>query len=231
MTSKKPTKKAPAKAGADSETAIHLQAFTSESQQFYRKAIEDSRFKRYVRKIGSETWREILHSYERATQRSRWDTMTERERTEWKVSFDKAIDRLVNICADAPTTPEQWGFPARDNVLMNVLHRNGVQLPDPTDTTNFFQKMLDAEKAADEEKWSLVDSLKHYQAQVKADADGERQHVKKPRDAKSERADFIVRLRRYTPLTVEAIVALAQVAFDDGSIDDRLVRRLTARPR
>ena len=204
-----------------------MQGFEDATCEAFKMLRGDDRVAIYASHLTPGAWREVLHALERATHRNRWDMMTNRERGSWKESFDATLTRLLQLMADAPTTPSDWGLPVRDMVLMNVLARVGVELP-TNDLGEFWPRVLELEAKADEENWTLEDSLRQYGRQIDGDIRGEAQHVKKPRDAKAERADFIIRLRRHTNLPVGAIVALAQVAFDDESIDDRLVRRLTS---
>lgn len=211
--------------GEPFDPAMH--GFEDATCEAFKMLRGDDRVAIYASHLTPGAWREVLHALERATHRNRWDMMTNRERGSWKESFDATLTRLLQLMADAPTTPGDWGLPVRDEVLMNVLARAGVQLP-ADDASEFWSRALELQAGADKENWTIEDSLRHYARQVDIDMRGEGQHVRKPRDAKAARADFIVRVRRHTSLPVGAIVALAQVAFDDESIDDRLVRRLTS---
>lgn len=163
--------------------------------------------------------------YLTAVERNHWTNKTQAARDAWLVKFEKTLDTLLELMADAPTTPEQWGFPARDYVLMNVAYRMGVELPH-SDEQALFEKMLELEHAADAELWTLADSLKHYRKQIRLDC-GEPQVLKKPADSKAARAQFIVTFHEVTNLPASQVANVVAVLFDD-EVDERVVRRLIA---
>lgn len=173
-----------------------------------------------------EFWR-ALNEFEAAVDRDHWSDKSQRERDAWLARFEKTVDTLLELMAEAPTTPERWGFPVRDNVLMNAAHRMGVDLPSPDDAASFFWRMQALEESVDNECWTLADSIKHYREQQRGDCKA-KQQLKKPGDAKAGRASFIANMRAFSALTVPEIVTVAQVIFEDEAIDERLVRRLAA---
>lgn len=162
--------------------------------------------------------------YLSATDRDQWSAKTQAARVAWMEKFEKTTEALLALMAEAPTTPESWGFPARDNVLMNVAYRWGVELPPHSNTMAFFTKMQELEHAADAELWTLADSLKHYRQQQRAAARVP-QTLKKPADAKAGRAQFIVEFHSATGLSAYKMAAVASVLFNEP-VDDRVVRRL-----
>lgn len=176
--------------------------------------------------FGVADFRRAAQEFDVAIDRDKWSSKTQRERNDWARKFDKAVDQLIELMAEGPTTPEQWGFPARDNVLMNVIYRMGFPLPEAS-SPEFFPKMLELEAAADAECWTIADSLRHYQKQQVGDCTA-KQILKKPGDERAGRAQFIVNFRRYSNCSAKAVADVASVMFDDKTINDRLVRRLTA---
>ncbi len=193
----------------------------------HRLANDDSTRPLWGAGLSRESFWHAVTEFEHATDRDHWTDKSQRERDAWLAKFEKTVDSLLELMQDAPHTPEAWGFPARDNVLMNVAYRMGIPLPPASDTQAFFRKMLDLETAADAECWTIADSLKHYREQQRMDCMA-KQWLKKPGDAKAGRADFIISMRQSTRFSTAEIATIAQVMFDDESIDDRLVRRLTA---
>lgn len=173
-----------------------------------------------------EFWR-ALNEFEIAIDRDHWSDKSQRERDNWLAKFERTVDALLDLMEEAPTTPAEWGFPVRDNVLMNAAHRMGVDLPPADDVSSFFRRMQALEESVDEECWTLADSINHYREQQRADFKA-KQQLKKPGDAKAGRASFIANMRAFSALTVPEIVTVAQVIFEDEAIDERLVRRLTA---
>lgn len=174
-----------------------------------------------------DLWRAATE-FEQASYRDEWASKTQAARDLWLAKFEKTAESFLELVQEAPRTPEQWGFPARDNVLMNIAYRMGVSLPPAEEQQGFFRRMLELEAAADAECWTLADALKHYREQVRIDSKPV-QIVRKPGDAKAGRAEFIMRFRRSTNLSAQTVATVAGVMFDDENIDDRLVRRLTAR--
>lgn len=165
----------------------------------------------------------IVADFEVATARDAWANKTQRERDTWHAKFEKTCDALLELMAEAPIPPGQWGFPAWDTVLMNVFQRAGVPLPDSS-SPDFFPRMLALKDAADAERWTIADALQHYRENQRR---GVPQRLRKPGDAKAGRAEFIICIHG-RGLTATEVATIAQVAFDDESIDDRLVRRLSA---
>lgn len=168
-----------------------------------------------------------VREFEQAIQRDHWTDKTQRERDAWLLTFEKTVNSLLELMSEAPRTPEAWGFPARDNVLMNVAYRMGVPLPPADDLHEFFRKMLDLEAAADAECWTIADALKHYREQQRSDCEA-KQFLPRPGDVKAGRAQFIIMMRESTSLSASELATVASVMFEDEAIDDRLVRRLTA---
>lgn len=228
MTTTKGRKKGSGKAALPFETISKrtFESFPVEVQEAFDRVVSDKTAGNYLAGLSKDSVLELLGAYEYSIKRDSWDLKTQRERKVWKQNFDKAIDQLTDYLVGGPLTPDQWGFPARDMVLMNILHRIGIPLP-KSDTPEFWDKLLEVEAAADEEQWTLLDALRLFKIQIDTDCEkGEMQLLKKPRDPKGMRAAFIVRMRRYSDASVGAIAAIAQVLFDDVSIDERLVRRL-----
>lgn len=181
-------------------------------------------------KFCSTDFRRAVDEFEQATISDSWSKKSQRARDLWAHKFENAVTTLIELMDEAPCTPEQWGFPARDNVLMNVLYRIGVPLPEPEDSLNFYKKMRECESAANAECWTLVDALKHYRERVRMDCD-QQQVLRKPGDQKAGRAEFIIHMRLSKHLSASDIATIASIMFDDEAIDDRLVRRLTAHQR
>jgi|LNAP01.1.fsa_nt_gb hypothetical protein len=174
----------------------------------------------------SSFWR-AMHLYECAVlDRNAWSKKTQRERDEWNRKFNKAVTQLQELMKEAPTTPEEWGFPARDNVLLNVAYRMGMPIPEGDDNA-LYTEMLRLEAAADAECWTIADSLRHYQMKIDSDCTVS-QVLKKPGDEMAGRAEFIVQFRTYSMCSTTTVATVAQVVFEDEAIDERLVRRLTA---
>ena len=163
--------------------------------------------------------------FEVATDRDHWSDKTQRERDAWQEKFEKTAAALLTLMQEAPTPPDQWGFPARDMVLMNVIHRMGFTLPNG-ESPDFYPRMLELEAAADAECWTIADALNHYREQQLSDCKAT-QVLRKPGDAKAGRAELIIRMRNRS-LSAAEVVTITQVVFEDESIDDRVVRRLTA---
>ncbi len=181
----------------------------------------------WQRGFGVKEFENAVHIFHLATTRDAWSGKSQRERDEWKRKFDKTVSQLVELMGEAPTTPEQWGFPARDYVLMNVFHRVGHEVPAADDVLAFFGKMRELETAADAECWTIADALLHYQRQVEIDYEIP-QPLKKPRDEKAGRAEFIVSFKMHSGCSAIVVACAAIALFDDNAIDERLVRRLTS---
>lgn len=161
------------------------------------------------------------------TIRDKWDNKTQLARDKWRADFDRTVDALMALMDEAPTPPYLWGFPARDNVLMNIAHRLGVELP-AHGTPEYWEKMRQLERSVDGENWTIADALRHYQEQQRADGKS-KQILSKPGDPSAGRSEFILRLRMDTTLTTSELALVASVMFEDEAIDDRLVRRIVKR--
>ncbi|MFB2820433.1 hypothetical protein [Marinobacter shengliensis] len=168
----------------------------------------------------------VAMEYDHATYHDNWEDKTQRERDVWLEDFEKTTARFLALMEDGPVPSEQWGFPIKDYVLMNVAARLGVNLPDHENVEAFFQKMLELEATVEKEKWSLRDCIEHYRQQVRLDNDPA-QLLKKPRDEKRARALFLITMREASRLTVSDIALVGWIIFEDEAIDERLVRRLT----
>lgn len=203
-----------------------LDACPAASREVAERLLTDDRMRRlWETKFTPAQLVMTVTEFEVATDRDHWSDKTQRERDTWQAKFEKTADALLELMQEAPTPPESWGFPARDVVLMNVIHRMGFPLPEG-DSSEFFPRMLELEAAADAECWTIADALNHYREQQRADC-GATQVLRKPGDAKAGRAEFIVRMRKRS-LSASEVATIAQVVFEDESIDDRVVRRLTA---
>lgn len=172
-----------------------------------------------------DLWR-VTMEYDQSIARDAWDNKTQQERDAWLEKFEKLADQFIKVMREGPRPPEKWGFPVRDNVLMNTIYRMGYELPDPANIQEFFSKMQDLESAADAEEWDLTDSIDHYRQQVRSDCEPQ-QILKKPGDRKAARAAFIVSMKAHSRLSNADIAIVASILFNDEAIDDRLVRRLT----
>lgn len=205
-----------------------LDAYPDAVIEAVTRLIQDDRMKPLWGRTftGSHLHRAAME-FDVAMARDHWTDKSQRERDLWLAKFEKTADTLLELMHEAPRTPEQWGFPARDNVLMNVAYRMGMKLPDANDAQAFFGKMLELEAAADAECWTLADALNHYREQQRTDYQA-KQSLRKPGDAKAGRAQFIAMFKQATNLSSSTVATVASVMFDDETIDDRLVRRLTA---
>ena len=133
--------------------------------------------------------------------RDHWTDKTQRERELWAEKFQKASEAVLKLMRDAPRTPDQWGIPSSESVRM------------------------------DAECDTLADALEAYRDQVRVDCKP-KQIVKKPGDSKAARAEFVMRMRdvrmQDDRLSAQDVATIASVVFNDETIDDRLVRRLTS---
>lgn len=203
-----------------------LNIYPEETRLVAMRLLNDSRASTcWQRGLGAYEFENATHCYYLAVTRSAWSDKTTRERNDWKQRFDKSLSQLITLMEEAPTTPDQWGFPARGHVLIGIFRRAGYPHPDDNDTAAVWSRIRALEAAADAECWTIADALLHYQRQVEIDFDG--QLLKKPRDAKAGRAEFIVNFKRTTNCTATVVAEVASVMFDDNAIDERLVRRLT----
>lgn len=169
-------------------------------------------------------YEDAVHTFAIATERSAWRMKSDREQREWADQFSATLDKLFRLMDEAPVTPKEWGFPARDHVLANVFYRAGVKFPDPKNINEFYGKVLELEAAADAEDWTIVDSLKHYQSVVEYEYE-DPQTLKKPKDPKASRAEFIQKFTQYQQYSANVVACIAMTLFDDESIDDRLIRK------
>lgn len=176
-------------------------------------------------RVGIEAIAEAAHCYGLAVSRDAWSGKTQRERDEWLAKFNKTIEQFASLAEEGPRTPKDWGYPVKDNVLLNLLHLAGYDVPD--DPIKRFAKAVELDAIADEVEWTIVDSLLHYQRQIHCDAIVKKP-LKKPRDEKAARAEFIVLFRKHGGLSAATVAAVAAAMFQDDAIDERLVRRLTA---
>lgn len=169
-------------------------------------------------------FRQFMHALDQALHRETWDKMPQRERQDWIDDFQKTTDRLLTLMENAPTPPKQWGMPVRERVLMELLRRCGLSVP-PYDSQDYWRDMMEKEAIADSFDFTIADALRWYALQQRANW-GPTQILKKPRDAKADRAHFIVCLSHYTYCTDATIAAVAAAAFEDPAIDAKLVHRL-----
>jgi hypothetical protein len=168
----------------------------------------------------------VMH-FDHATARDAWANLSKRARDRWLEKFEKAVDSLLDLMEKGPRTPTEWGFPVRDYALLNVAYRMGVSLPAESDTSAFFSKMLELQRCADADNWTIADALKHYRDQQRVDCQAP-QVLKKPGEAMAARAEFIYWFHK-TGISAAKVATVAAVLFNDNSIDDRQVRRLTRR--
>lgn len=167
---------------------------------------------------------EAVYAYEAAFATGPWDEMTQRERNDWARKFESTFDVLVSLMAQAPRSPDEWGFPVRDEFLIHSLRSAGFVVPE-NGSGDYFSEMLRIEQAFDESGLTILHALNHYRKQVLVDA-GPSQLLKKPRDKDAIRARFIRHLSRYTHLTVAVIAGLTESMLQVEA-DERVIRRLS----
>lgn len=164
-----------------------------------------------------------VYAHESAISRRSWEEKTQREMDEWSKRFDEAFDTLVALMMQGPRTPEEWGFPVRDDYLMAALNLAGFEVP-IIDTDEYFREMTRIERGFDASRLTIVHALNHYRKQLHADL-APRQLLKKPRDKDAVRAHFVVELSRFTKLPVSVIAGLTSSMLK-VEVDERVIRRL-----
>lgn len=223
MEAKNAKAKGPGKPGPD-ELQERLQGYWPEAIEATLLLLTDKAMDScWQRDFGMREVAEAAHLFELANNRDAWSDKTQRERDEWRAKFDKIVEQFITHVQDGPRTPSEWGYPVKDSVLMNLLYLAGYDVPEDEIAGLVRAREIDA--IADSLNWSIVDSLRHYQRQIHADC-VPTQPLKKPRDGKAARAEFIVGMVRYTQCSALTIARVAATMFQDPSIDDRLVRRL-----
>ncbi len=218
---------APGKAGARQWLAAGgLDIYSTSTNEAAQRLLNDERAAHCWRQgFGAYEFEHAVHCYELAANRDVWDCKTDREREAWLRDLDRTAARLLALMSEGPL--QRTGFPVRAFALMEVFSRAGHPLPDISESAAYYGRMCEIEEAADATGWTLVHSIRQYQHHVKL-VGGREQLLKKPRDPLARRADFIASFRLVSGCGASVVAAVAAVMFDDETIDDRLVRRLTA---
>lgn len=184
--------------------------------------------------MGAKEFEVAVHCFELATGReawAAWDRKTLRERRNWLRQFASTVDRLLVLVNEGPVPPVVSGGLVQDYVLVELLRRLSVPFPDDYNSEAFYIAMQEANAAVEDLPWNIADALLDYRRRVSLEAmQGDFINARKPGDPKAGRARFVVNFRAHSGCSVPVVATVAAVMFDDESIDERLVRRLT-RPR
>ena len=166
---------------------------------------------------GETFLRAAVMRYSQANAPDPWDLLTRTEQLEWFDRFDLLTKQLTRHLGDGPLKPDSLGSFVPPPVLEQIMppKEEGKVRKDPRNV-----------------RWGLSDSLellsKRYRELFVDD-----QWMKRPRHPKSARERFIFLLsgdcEQYfgQPLQ-KVVVATTAVAFNDDTVDERLVRRITS---
>ena len=152
----------------------------------------------------------------------KWDLMTTRERNIWQKDFEETFNRFIELLENSPVPPESFGFPIKDNNLMNMLYLMGLY-GQPESKEKYWSDMLFFESKTELLDWTIVDTLQHYKKNIEHGLD--EQLLSKPRDPKAKRALFI-KLLHDQKFTTKQIAIITRSVFSDENLDVRTVRRL-----
>lgn len=200
-----------------------LRPYPKETRDAAIRALQHWGDSNWPETLNQASFMEAVYAHEAAFATGCWEEMTQRERDEWASKFEGAVDQLVGLMARAPRSPEEWGYPVRDGLLMHSLRAAGFAVP-ANDSSDYFNALLKIEAAFDESGITIVHALNHYRKQVLVDT-GPPQLLKKPRDKDAVRARFIRHLSRYAHLPVGVIAGLTESMLQ-VEVDERVIRRL-----
>lgn len=155
-------------------------------------------------------------------QNRKWDLMTTRERHTWKKDFNEAFLKFIDLLETSPLPPDDFGFPIKDNNLMNMLYLMGLY-ESPESRVKYWSDMQFFESKTELLNWTIVDTLKHYKINIEAGIS--KQYLSKPRDPHAKRALFI-KLLSDQKFKNNHITIITRSVFNDELLDERTVRRL-----
>lgn len=230
MDSKRPTKGAPAKAGANGRADVAawvkrggLEPYSESVQAAAKRLVK---LLPWPAALGLYEFQQAIYAYDKMESRGEWDRKSQRLQDEWKARFEAVANEFLELIETAPCPPGQFGFPIRDVLLMHAIkHALGKELP-AEQSTEWWREMLDYEAGFDRSGLNLSHAIKHFMQRQRADW-GSSQPLAKPNDAHSNRVLFAINLWRYTDLDDGTIAAIASQMMIDASVDPADVRRWT----
>lgn len=199
------------------------EAYCEKTHHAIKKLIRDVDYIRIANDLESDALEIIAMEYHYVVNQNRkWDLMTTRERHTWEQDFNDVFTKFIDLLESSPLPPDLFGFPIKDNNLMNMLYLMGFYA-NPESKEKYWSDMQLFESKSELLNWTIVDSLKHYKKNI--DAGMSKQYLSKPRDAHAKRALFI-KLLGDQKFKNNHITIITRSVFDDELLDERAVRRL-----
>lgn len=166
---------------------------------------------------------QAVYAFDLATGRDAWGRKANGARKLWLKSFNSTVNRLKKLLTEAPLTPEAWGFPVRDGLIMHAMSFVR-ETPRREDGAPYYQVMWELERKLDQSGVTIAHVLDVYVMQQNIEAEP-KQIIPKPADADSDRAFFVKTMGLYTDCSVEVIASATTVVFGLEDYDHRTVGR------
>lgn len=199
------------------------ESYCESTHQILKELVNDIDFISIYNDLRDDALEVIAMEYDYvASWNRKWDLMTTRERNIWQKDFEETFNRFIELLENSPVPPESFGFPIKDNNLMNMLYLMGLY-GQPESKEKYWSDMLFFESKTELLDWTIVDTLQHYKENIEHGLD--EQLLSKPRDPKAKRALFI-KLLSDQKFKNHHITIITRSVFNDELLDERTVRRL-----
>lgn len=199
------------------------ESYCEKTHYAIKKLIKDLDYISIADELKSDALEIIAMEYNYVVNQNRkWDLMTTRERHTWKKDFNEAFLKFIDLLETSPLPPDDFGFPIKDNNLMNMLYLMGLY-ESPESREKYWSDMQFFESKTELLNWTIIDTLKHYKINIEAGIS--KQYLSKPRDPHAKRALFI-KLLSDQKFKNNHITIITRSVFNDELLDERTVRRL-----